>query len=116
MGGGGVLSGIKRSSQSKAKMITKQKKDKLPNKVTVIVWKDIISMSDWVGTISEIKEEIEPILCVTVGWIVENTKEKITVADSFTTDYTFGGLTSIPTQCVVSISELDSKSPMKYLC
>ena len=92
-----------------------RRKDPLPQKIVVIVWKDIISRSDWVGTISEIKEEMEPILCVTVGWIVQQNKEKITVADSFTKDHTFGGITSIPLEVVVNIFDLDSLSPMKYL-
>ena len=95
--------------------MTTKKRNPLPKTIVVIVWKDIISMADWVGTISEIKEEIEPILCVSVGWIVHKTKEKITLADSFSKDHTFGGLTSIPTEVVVEIIELDSDSPIKYL-
>lgn len=92
-----------------------KRKDPLPQKIVVIVWKDIISRADWVGTISEIKKEMEPVLCVTVGWIVDKTKEKITLADSFTEDHDFGGVTSIPTEVVVKIFDLDSKSPIKYI-
>ena len=58
---------------------------------------------------------MEPIPCVTVGWIIEKTKEKITIADSFTEDHDFGGVTSIPIEVVVEIFNLDSKSPMKYI-
>ena len=94
----------------------KQKKnDPLPQKIVVILWKDIISRADWVGTISEIKEEVKPILCVTTGWIIEKTKEKITLADSFTEDHDFGGVTSIPIEVVVGIYDLDSESPIEYI-
>ena len=92
-----------------------KRKDPLPQKIVEVVWKDIIDRADWVGTISEIKEEIEPILCVSTGWIVEKTKNIITIADSFTKDHTFGGITSIPIEVVVNIFDLDSLSPMKYL-
>ena len=92
-----------------------KRKDPLPQKIVVIVWKDIVSRADWVGTITEIKEEVEPILCVSVGWIVEKTKEKITLADSFTQDHDFGGVTSIPIEVVVKIFDLDSNSPIKYI-
>ena len=92
-----------------------KRNDPLPQKIVVVVWKDIISRSEWVGTISEIKKEMEPVLCVTVGWIVDKTKEKITLADSFTADHDFGGITSIPQEVVVNMFDLDSLSPMKYL-
>jgi len=92
-----------------------KRKDPLPQKIVVVVWLDIVSRADWVGTISEIKDDMEPMLCVSVGWIIEKTKEKITVADSFTKDHTFGGVTSIPIEVVVNIFDLDSLSPMKYL-
>ena len=110
------MSELKESNQSRA--ITRmnlKRKDPLPQKIVVVVWKDIISRADWVGTISEIKEEMEPILCVSTGWIIEKTKETITIADSFTKDHTFGGVTSIPIAVVVNIFYLDSLSPMKYL-
>jgi len=95
--------------------LKQNRKDPLPQKIVVIVWKDIISRADWVGTISEIKEEMEPMSCVSVGWIVEKTKEKITIADSFTEDHNFGGVTSIPLDVVEEIYVLDSKSPIKYI-
>lgn len=92
-----------------------KRKDKLPQHIVVITWKDIVSKADWVGTISEIKEELEPALCVSVGWIVHNTQEHITIADSFIKeDHTFGGVTTIPHAVVLDIFELDSESPMRY--
>lgn len=91
------------------------KKEPLPRKISVIVWKDIIAEAEWVGSISEIKEEHEPMKCVSVGWIVHRTKEHITLADSFSEDHTFGSITSIPLGVIVSIDTLDSKSPIKYI-
>ena len=90
-------------------------KDKLPNKISVITWLDITSEATWVGSISEIKKEYKPMKCVSVGWIIHNTKKFITIADSFSHDYTFGSITTIPTGVIINIIDLDSKSPLKYI-
>ncbi len=95
--------------------MTPTKKDPLPKKISVIVWKDITAEAQWVGSISEIKEEHEPMLCVSCGWIIHKTKKHITLADSFSKDHTFGSVTSIPLGVIVSIDTLDSESPMKYI-
>lgn len=91
------------------------KKDRLPNKISVIVWLDITSEATWVGSISEIKKEQEPMKCVSVGWIIHKTKKFLTVADSFSNDHTFGSVTTIPTGVIINIIELDSQSPLKYI-
>lgn len=91
------------------------RKDPLPKKISVIVWNDITSKAEWLGTISEIKDDSSPMLCVSVGWIIHKHKDHITLADSFSKDHTFGTVTCIPTGVIVSIYDLDSESPMKYI-
>lgn len=86
-----------------------------PKRLVVVVWKDIISRADWAGEIDEILGDIEPILCLTVGWIIRDDDETLTLADSATRDKTYGGLTSIPKSVVVEVDELRKESPIDIL-
>tara|TARA_R100001460_G_scaffold2262_4_gene7481 strand:+ start:3126 stop:3398 length:273 start_codon:yes stop_codon:yes gene_type:complete len=69
-----------------------------------VVWKDIQGLDEtWVdmGDMSQ----FEPVSVETVGWIVVESKEYITVLSSLSADKTFGGsVTSIPKGCVDYIS------------
>ncbi len=83
--------------------------------MVVVVWRDITARADWVGSIEEVVEEIQPILCVTVGWILLDNKDTLIVADSATKDKTFGGTTAIPKGVVVSIEDLRKESAADIL-
>ncbi len=81
----------------------------------LVVWKDITARADWVGSYEEVLEEIQPIRCVTVGWIILDTKDTLILADSATQDRTLGGTTAIPKGVVVSIEELKRESAASIL-
>ena len=68
-----------------------------------VVWKDIQGLDEtWVSL--EDMSEFEPVSIETVGWIVVESKEYITMLSSLSADKTFGGsITSIPKGCVESI-------------
>lgn len=84
-------------------------------RLVIVVWKDITARADWVGTLDEVIEEIQPILCCTVGWVVLDTKDTVILADSATRDKTLGGTTAIPKGVVVSIEELKRESAADIL-
>lgn len=68
-----------------------------------VVWKDIQGLEDTWETLEEICE-LEPVSIETVGWIVVESEEYITMTSSLSTDKTFGGsVTAIPKGCVESI-------------
>ena len=83
--------------------------------MVLVVWKDITARADWVGRYEEVLEEIQPIRCVTVGWIILDTKDTLILADSATQDRTLGGTTAIPKGVVVSIEELKRESAASIL-
>ena len=61
----------------------------LPRRIVAVTWKDITSQADWVGELEQVLEECNPILCVTVGWILKEDEEVMVLADSATNDRTF---------------------------
>lgn len=85
------------------------------NRLVLVVWKDITARADWVGSYEEVLEEIQPIRCVTVGWIILDTKDTLILADSATQDRTLGGTTAIPKGVVVSIEEVRRESAASIL-
>lgn len=89
--------------------------NKTLNRLVLVVWKDITARADWVGSYEEVLEEIQPIRCVTVGWIILDTKDTLILADSATQDRTLGGTTAIPKGVVVSIEELKRESAASIL-
>lgn len=68
-----------------------------------VVWKDIQGLDEtWVDM--EEMSDFEPVSVETVGWIVVEGSEYITLLSSLSTDQTFGGsITSIPRGCVESV-------------
>lgn len=84
-------------------------------RLAIVTWDDIQSRSDWIGDISEIPEEIKPIRCVTVGWIVREDKQIVVLADSYTRDGTYGGATAIPTSVIEEIKILNENHPREYV-
>lgn len=84
-------------------------------RLAIVTWDDIQSRSDWIGDISEIPEEIKPVRCVTVGWIVREDKQIVVLADSYTADGTYGGATAIPTSVIDEIQILDEKHPREHV-
>ena len=94
------------------------KKDPLPKKLVVVVWEDIVAHAGWTGTISESKDEVCPITCVSVGWVIEENTERLLIADSFTRDHNCGGVTALPMRVVKEIVVLDTgtnATPIDYM-
>jgi hypothetical protein len=87
----------------------------LPRRIVAVTWKDITSQADWVGELEQVLEECNPILCVTVGWILKEDEEVMVLADSATKDRTFGGVTAIPKSVVVEIIDLRRESAHDFL-
>ena len=68
-----------------------------------VVWKDIQGLDETWVDMDEVSE-FEPVSVETVGWIVMEGEEYITLLSSLSTDKTFGGsITSIPRGCIDSI-------------
>ena len=68
-----------------------------------VVWKDIQGLDETWVDMNEVSE-FEPVSIETVGWIVVDGEEYITLLSSLSTDQTFGGsVTSIPKGCVESV-------------
>jgi hypothetical protein len=54
--------------------------------------------------------------CVTVGWIIEETEDRLLIADSFTRDHDCGGVTALPIQVVTEIVQLENGlTPIDYM-
>jgi len=68
-----------------------------------VVWKDIQGLDEtWVDM--ETMSDFEPVSVETVGWIVVESKEYVTLLSSLSVDQTFGGsITSIPKGCIESM-------------
>lgn len=86
------------------------KKDPLPKRLVVVVWEDIVAHAGWTGTITESKQEVAPMTCVSVGWVIEETEDRLLIVDSFTKDHSCGGVTALPKRVVVEVVELDTGS------
>ena len=94
------------------------RKDPLPKKLVVVVWEDIVAHAGWTGTISESIDEVAPITCVSVGWIIEKTEERLLIADSFTRDHNCGGVSALPMSVVTDIVVLDTgtnTTPLEFM-
>ena len=68
-----------------------------------VVWKDIQGIDETWVDMDEVSE-FEPVSVETVGWVVVDGEEYLTLLSSLSTDQTFGGsITSIPKGCVESV-------------
>jgi len=86
-----------------------------PRKIVIVVWKDIITRADWVGDRDAVINEMYPMPCVTVGWLLLDTEEFVIVVDSASKDRDYGGVSVIPKAVVVRIEELKKATPHSYL-
>lgn len=80
--------------------------DKPPYRMVVVSWRDAYSRSAWTPA----PATLGPMPCLTVGFLVEDEKEYITVAQSWSTDDGIGDRTSIPRGCITSVKTLIVKS------
>ena len=96
-------------------MIKKNSTPTPPRKIVVVVWQDIQTRADWVGGKKEVIEEVKPIECVTVGWVIYDSKEYILLADTVSKDKDYGGVTVIPKGVVGSIEELSKRTPTSFM-
>ena len=74
-------------------------------KLVKVDWMDSAACDGWVGV--TYAEEFNPSKCVTVGWVVNKTREYITVTSSRSDTVNYSQLMTIPRKCVISIKELE---------
>ena len=79
----------------------KQLKESDPVPV-IIKWQDIVSWSGWNDELIENGED-EPAVFHTVGFIINKTKTKITITDSYPG---IGAVVTFPRGCIIEIIEL----------
>lgn len=73
------------------------------HRLVKVVWRDIQGLEDTWETLEEIRE-LSPVSIETVGWIIVESEEYITMTSSLSTDKTFGGsVTAIPKGCIDSV-------------
>ena len=79
--------------------------NKINNNIIVIIyWKDHTADASWVDLTEARKQK--PVICQTIGWLIDEDKESYRVADSITSDNGFGGINVILKSCVTDIWEL----------
>lgn len=76
-------------------------------KPVLIKWVDIVSWSGWNDELID-KGEDEPAEFLTVGFILKQTKSKLTISD---TGNAIGNVTTFPMGCVQEITELTIGRP-----
>jgi hypothetical protein len=78
------------------------------NRPVMVEWADAESTSEWRRD-STLRGEQDkgPMLCRTVGWIVHETKEVLTLACSFSNDHDVAGTWKIPQSCVRKVTFLN---------
>jgi hypothetical protein len=86
-----------------------------PRKIVAVVWLDICTRGDWVGDREEVLKDMTPVPCVTVGWLLYDSPERLIVVDSASKDKDYGGVTVIPRSVVLKIDELKRITPNGYL-
>lgn len=87
----------------------------MSNRIVAVTWLDIVTRADWVGNKDAVIEEMKPIKCVTIGWEINQSGESIILADSFSADKDYGGITVIPKKVVISVKQISKKQPITYL-
>ena len=78
-------------------------------KPVLIKWVDIVSWSGWNDELID-KGEDEPAEFLTVGFILKQTKSKLTISD---TGNAIGNVTTFPMGCVQEITELTIGKPSR---
>jgi len=83
-------------------------KKNFPYELAIVYWEDIVGDVSW-GDIPDIKKSTTAICC-SVGWIVNNNKTTVVMADFIFEDNgkikQGGGYTTIPTKNVLSIKKI----------
>jgi len=87
----------------------------VPRKVVVVLWKDILARADWVGDRQEVIEQVKPMQCVTVGWVLVDNDDYILLTDTVSKDKDYGGVTVIPKGVVVRVVELKKSTPVSFM-
>ena len=72
------------------------------NKIYLIKWLDHTGNSGWV---TDLKDE-EPAECLTIGWLVEETKKSYKLADTQSGNMV-AGLSVIIKSCILEVWEID---------
>lgn len=80
------------------------KKIKLDYPLVIIYWLDHTANAEW-KELPDVKKE-EPMLCQTIGWLVDEDKTTYKLCDSLTADAGYGGLNIILKSCVTEIWDL----------
>lgn len=87
----------------------------VPRKIVVVLWKDILTRGDWVGDREEVIEQVRPMQCVTVGWLLVDCDEYLLLADTVSKDKDYSGVTVIPKGVVVRVEELKKSTPTSFM-
>ena len=75
----------------------------LEYRLVKVVWKDIQGLDETWVDIGDVSD-FEPVSVETVGWIIVESDEYLTLLSSLSADKTFGGsITSIPKGCIESM-------------
>ena len=77
-----------------------------PRQPVLVRWLDIVTYAGWNEDLVEEGKD-QPAEFLTVGYIVNNTKEKLTISD---TANAIGNITTFPKGCVLEITELQIKT------
>ena len=81
--------------------------------LVVVTWIDIASRADWMD--QEEAEGCLPEVCVTVGWIVHEEKDRVILADSATASGDWGGTTVIPKSVIKKKKRIAQSRPESFL-
>lgn len=86
-----------------------------PRKIVAVTWDDIVTRADWVGDRETVIEEMKPMRCVSIGFLIVDNDEIVLLADTVSKDKEFSGLTVIPKPVVKEIIEVAKVTPSQYL-
>ena len=80
-----------------------------------VTWDDIVTRADWVGDRETVIEEMKPMRCVSIGFLIVDNDEIVLLADTVSKDKDFSGLTVIPKPVVKEIIDVAKVTPSQYL-
>lgn len=78
----------------------------MSERAVMVTWFDSCSANGGPWMDRESAEEMKPIECVTVGFVMSETAEYITVASSVTIEQQVAGDMCIPRSCITGIEEI----------
>lgn len=78
----------------------------MSERAVIVTWVDSCSASGGPWMDRESAEEMKPLECVTIGFVVQETTDYITLASSATKDGQVAGDMCIPQACITAVEEV----------